>query len=84
MQNTKPDLLTASAAATYLNVSRRTLYTRTALGHIPVIRMGGRLVRFDREDLDAYVARCKQPAACSKKQLPPSPATYRHTPNHRA
>lgn len=49
-------LLSIEAASKRLGVSRRTLYSRIALGHVRVVRLGGRVVRIDPEDLDGYVA----------------------------
>jgi excisionase family DNA binding protein len=46
--------LDVEQAADYLNVGPRWIYERTAAGTIPVKRLG-RLLRFRRSDLDAWV-----------------------------
>jgi len=48
--------LTAEDVADYLGVSIRTVRSWTAAGVIPHIRLPGRLVRFDRSAVDAWVA----------------------------
>jgi len=55
----QPDLsrwLTAEDVAAYLGVSIRTVRSWTAAGIIPHVRLPGRLVRFDRNAVDAWVA----------------------------
>lgn len=47
-------LLTPKEAAAYLNIGERTLWTITAEGTIPSIKLG-RSVRYDRNDLDAFI-----------------------------
>lgn len=58
-QDTTPLLLTARQAAKLLNISERTLYARTAEGSIAVVRIGNRGIRYDRNDLTAWIARAK-------------------------
>jgi excisionase family DNA binding protein len=48
------DVLTASEAAEYLRVSRKTLYRLVAAGKVPGQRVG-RSWRFRREDLVAFL-----------------------------
>jgi excisionase family DNA binding protein len=48
-------LISIQAAAKRLGISRRTLYSRIALGHIRTVRLGGRVVRIDPADLARYV-----------------------------
>lgn len=54
-------LLTAAQVATRLAVSRRMVYDLAAGGGLPVIRIGGAL-RFDPNDIEAFVAQCRVPA----------------------
>jgi excisionase family DNA binding protein len=58
-QDITPLLLTAQQAARWLNISERTLYARTADGSIAVVRIGNRGIRYDPEDLRAWIARAK-------------------------
>ncbi|MHB1763267.1 MAG: helix-turn-helix domain-containing protein [Acidimicrobiales bacterium] len=46
--------LTAPEIAAHLGVSLRTISTWTAAGQIPCVRLPGRIVRFDREAVDAW------------------------------
>lgn len=52
-------LLSSRDAARLLAVSERTLYTLTQQGRIPCVRIGQRCIRYDRRDLEAFVAACK-------------------------
>lgn len=54
-------LLTAAQVATRLAVSRRMVYDLVAGGRLPVVRIGGAL-RFDPNDIEAFVEACKVPA----------------------
>lgn len=59
MKNTDPTAsrwMTRSQAAEYLGVSLRTLGNLRAHHDLPVTHMIGRVVRFDREALDAWAA----------------------------
>ena len=51
----EPVLLAARAAAAYLGVGVRTIYTLP----IPRYTLGPRLVRWKREDLDGYIEACR-------------------------
>ena len=51
-------LLTAREAAKALAISERTLWTLTNHGDVPVVRLG-RSVRYDPDDLRAFVKRSK-------------------------
>lgn len=51
-------LVTTKAAARWLAVSERTLWTLAQTGQIPSVRIG-RAVRFDPEDLAAFVEQRK-------------------------
>lgn len=48
-------LLDVRETATYLSLSRSTIYKLSSSGRLSSVKMGGRL-RFRRSDLDAYVA----------------------------
>lgn len=54
----KPVLLTRREAAEYLGVSASTLSTWACNDRyqLPYIKIGGRLVRYRKEDLDAFIA----------------------------
>ena len=51
-------LLTAKNAAAYLAISERKLWDMTKTGEIPAVRLG-RAVRYDRQDLDAFIQQAK-------------------------
>ncbi len=51
-----PLLYSPSQCARALNISPRTLWSLTAAGEIPALKIG-RLVRYDPEDLRAFIAR---------------------------
>ena len=55
----QPMLLTARQAAKSLSISERTLWGLTKAGEIPAVRFGGRNVRYDPRDLDAWIQRAK-------------------------
>lgn len=48
--------LTAQQVATRLGVSERTVRSWTAAGIIPHIRLPGRLIRYEIEQVDAWIA----------------------------
>lgn len=53
-------LVTATEARKILGgMCRGAFYARQALGHLKPIRMGGRFVRYDVADLEAYIESCK-------------------------
>ncbi len=58
---TERRLVSAREAATYLGVSARTLWSLTASGEIPHVRIRRRVL-YDLSDLDAQIARWKQEA----------------------
>ena len=51
------EMLDYTSAADYINVTRGTLYSMVARGEIPFVRLGKRLVRFPRMELDAWLER---------------------------
>ena len=55
---TKPFLLKSRDAARLLAVSERTLWALTKQGEIPAVRRG-RIVRYDVDDLQAWI-RCRK------------------------
>jgi predicted DNA-binding transcriptional regulator AlpA len=56
-------LLDVHQAAAFLNVSERTLWQVTApRGPLPVVRIGTRMLRYDRADLVTYINQQKQTA----------------------
>jgi len=52
-------LLNIEEAAEYLNASTRFVRDRRRDGRIPALKLGG-LLRFDIDDLDAYVDECRE------------------------
>lgn len=53
--------LSQKEAADYLGLSARFLSRETAAGELPVIRVGeGKALKYDRVDLDAYMAKRRQ------------------------
>lgn len=48
-------LLTPREAAQTLGVSTRTLFTWTASGQLPAVRLGARSVRYSLADLHAFI-----------------------------
>ena len=48
-------LLTIEDAAEYLGLSTKTIRRRIAMREIPFVNLGPRVIRFRREDLEAYV-----------------------------
>ena len=56
---TTPLLLSANKAARMLSISPRTLWTMTASGEMPCVRIRGRVL-YDVEDLRAYIEAKKE------------------------
>jgi excisionase family DNA binding protein len=54
-ERTPSALLTIEEARTRLGVSRSTLWSWISGGRLPVVRLPGRVVRIDPEDLEAFV-----------------------------
>lgn len=54
-------LLDVSQACEYLNIKKSTLYQMSMRKTVPVVKVG-RLVRFRRQDLDAFIERNLQEA----------------------
>jgi excisionase family DNA binding protein len=54
-----PRYLDADGAATYLGISRSTVVRLAQAGTLPSARPSPGTVRFDRQDLDAYMARSR-------------------------
>ena len=55
-------LLTYTEAAALLAMTRGALRAAVARGAIPHVRLGNRTVRFDRDELVAWLAGCRVPA----------------------
>jgi excisionase family DNA binding protein len=53
---TSDRLLTRQEAARFLGISPKTLanWASTGRNHLPIIKIGGRLVRYRQSDLDAF------------------------------
>ena len=56
------DLLTYAEAARVLNLKLGTLYALVAQGRVPHVRLGRRLVRFSRTELDRWLSEEHLPA----------------------
>lgn len=54
---TAREWVTPDHAAEYLAVSPRTLRRMVSEGRVPAYRLGARMLRFDRADLDAALTR---------------------------
>lgn len=52
-------LLTSKQCAEYLAISERKLWAMSKNGTIPAVRLG-RAVRYDRQDLDDFIAMAKR------------------------
>ena len=62
---TGEDWMGAPAAAKYLGISLRTLYTILDTGDLPSYKLG-RVIRMKTVDVDAYLERCRvQPGSLS-------------------
>ena len=57
-QNISPRLIRPREAASYIAVSERTLWTLTKSQKIPAIKIGS-AVRYCRDDLDAFIMKCR-------------------------
>lgn len=53
------DALTVTEAAAYLGISRQTLYNLRSAGAGPASYLIGNRLRYDRRDLDLYIAQRK-------------------------
>ena len=53
MSNTNREWLTIDEAAAYLKVSRKTVRRRISAGQIRGYRIGSRMIRIDKAELDA-------------------------------
>jgi excisionase family DNA binding protein len=58
-EETLPRYLSLKEAAEFLRLTPRTLRERTQRRQIPFIQEGGKLLRFDREDLIAWMTKHK-------------------------
>jgi len=64
MNRKKPkELLDYESAAVYLRLKKSTLYAKVSRHEVPFIRLSGRLVRFDRAQLDAWLDQRSVPPA---------------------
>lgn len=56
-----PRLMDSKSASRYLAISERKLWAMSNTGTIPAVRLG-RSVRYDRQDLDAFILKAKMGA----------------------
>jgi excisionase family DNA binding protein len=54
------ELLTVREVAEILRITERTVWRRVVDGTIPAIRLGPRVVRFERDDLESALTRGKR------------------------
>lgn len=57
MEKDKPDMLNLNQVAAELNISRWTVYRLIASKKLNAIKIGTKLYRVSREELDAYISR---------------------------
>lgn len=55
-----PACLRVREAAAYLACSERTVWALITDGKLPAVRFSRQVVRIERTDLDAFIARCKR------------------------
>ena len=55
-------LLDAGEAAAYLGLSEHTIRQWASQGRIPKVKLGGKALRFDKVDLDRFIAQDRIPA----------------------
>jgi excisionase family DNA binding protein len=60
--------LTYSEAAQFLGVPVGTLYSMACRRQLPHVRLGKRIVRFPRHELEAWVAKCHVEAVESSRK----------------
>jgi len=58
-----PQLLTAQQVAERLGLSNKLVYLLAARGDLPVVRISRRAVRFDSEDVVAWLRQRKSPVS---------------------
>ena len=59
---TRSRILTAAEVADYLHLPLRTVYEYARTGRLPAFRVGRRLLRFDRHDVDQWIEQYKATA----------------------
>jgi excisionase family DNA binding protein len=69
---TESALLTYREAASLLGIRVATLYSMISRREIPHVRLGRRMVRFDRTDLLAWVGARRVAARAGSDPLPPT------------
>ena len=69
-----PPLLTNAADADLLQIKERLLRELVARRELPCVRVGDRLLRYRRSDLEAYLEAKSIPALCGPlAEAPPAP-----------
>ncbi|MBQ9666177.1 MAG: excisionase family DNA-binding protein [Bacteroidaceae bacterium] len=69
-QRNEKELLNSEEAAKYLGISRSTIWKMTSANNIPFYRPGnGRLMMFEREELDRWVRAAYVPARKTDEEL---------------
>jgi excisionase family DNA binding protein len=74
-------LLTVKAVSERLQVKPSTVYLWAAQGTIPHIKLG-RLLRFDREELEHWLLTCRQGVQAQAEALAPAPRRRRAPHDH--
>ncbi len=62
------ELLTYAEAGELLGLKLSTLYAMVSRRQLPHVRLGGRLVRFDRAELESWIAARRVPVAPGKAE----------------
>ena len=60
----KKELMTYQQLGDYLNVKVSTLYAWVCRGRIPFVRFSGRMVRFDRDEIDNWLDAKRRVSSC--------------------
>ena len=60
-------LYTASQTAEYLGLKEQTVRQWASMGKLPKVKLGGKALRFDKDDLDRLIASDKSPARYPEK-----------------
>lgn len=61
MNTSKSENLNYDEASQFTGISKNTLYAKVSRKEIPHIRLGGRLVRFSRSELEAWINQHRVP-----------------------
>lgn len=68
-QRNEKELLNSDEAAKYLGISRSTIWKMTSANNIPFFRPGGRLMMFEKAELDRWIKAAYVPARKTDEEL---------------